>query len=139
MRILVVEDNPVNQTLALRLLQRRGFSAKVVSDGIQALEALEQERFDLVLMDLQMPNRDGLQTIADIRRKELLTGEHIPVIALTAHAMVGDHQRCIDAGMDAYIAKPIDKNLLFAAIDQVTGQAASMPLAVPLPENTLLI
>lgn len=140
LHVLLAEDNPVNQTLAVRLLQRRGFSVKVVSDGIEALEAMGRESFDLVLMDLQMPNLDGFQAVAEIRRKEQLTGERIPVIALTAHAMVGDRQRCLDAGMDSYISKPIDKNLLFNAIDRVLEPAAkAIPATALSLENTLLL
>jgi len=101
------EDNAVNQRLATRLLEKRGHRVVVAANGKEALEALEREEFDLVLMDVQMPEMDGLETIAAIRTKERRSGLHLPVIALTAHAMKGDAERFLAAGMDGYIAKPI--------------------------------
>jgi two-component system, sensor histidine kinase and response regulator len=106
-RILLVEDNSVNQTLAAHSLERRGHIVVVVSNGRAALEALEQDSFDIVLMDVQMPGMDGFETTAAIRAKERSTGAHIPIVAMTAHALNGDEERCLAAGMDGYLSKPI--------------------------------
>jgi len=107
LRVLVAEDNAVNQRLATRLLEKRGHSVVIVTNGKEALKTLEREEFDLVLMDVQMPEMDGLETTAAIRTKELGSELHLPVIALTAHAMKGDEERFLTAGMDGYLAKPI--------------------------------
>jgi two-component system sensor histidine kinase/response regulator len=107
LRVLVAEDNAVNQRLATRLLEKRGHSVVIVANGKEALKTLEREEFDLVLMDVQMPEMDGLETTAVIRTKELGSELHLPVIALTAHAMKGDEERFLTAGMDGYLAKPI--------------------------------
>jgi len=107
LRILLVEDNAVNQVLAKRLLEKRGHSVVVAGNGKEALAALEKQSFDLVFMDVQMPEMDGLEATAAIRAKEKISGNHLAVIAMTAHAMVGDRERCLDAGMDDYITKPI--------------------------------
>ena len=117
LRILVVEDNTVNQILAVRVLEKLGHSATVADDGSKALAALEQEQFDLVLMDVQMPVMDGFEATAAIREKEKETGAHMPIIAMTAHAMKGDMERCLAAGMDAYIAKPVDTSELAKLLD----------------------
>jgi signal transduction histidine kinase/CheY-like chemotaxis protein len=107
LRILLAEDNPVNQRLACRLLEKRGHSVVVAANGLEALEALEKERFNLVFMDLQMPVMDGFEATAAIRKKEVATGTHLAVIALTAHAMKGDREKCLESGMDDYLTKPI--------------------------------
>jgi CheY-like chemotaxis protein len=107
MRVLLVEDNAVNQRLASRLLEKRGHSVFVAGNGLEALEALEKEGFDLVLMDVQMPVMDGLEATVAIRKKEGTSGIHLPVVALTAHAMKGDREKCLAAGMDGYLTKPI--------------------------------
>ena len=107
LRILLVEDNAVNQVLAVRLLEKRGHTVAVTGNGKEALAALEKQSFDLVLMDVQMPDMDGFEATAAIRKKEKTSGNHLPVIAMTAHAMVGDRERCLQAGMDDYIMKPI--------------------------------
>jgi CheY-like chemotaxis protein len=107
LRVLLAEDNAVNQRLATRLLEKRGHRVMVAANGREALEALEKEAFDLVLMDVQMPEVDGLEATAAIREKEKASGAHLPIIALTAHAMKGDRERCLDAGMDGYLPKPI--------------------------------
>jgi signal transduction histidine kinase/CheY-like chemotaxis protein len=117
--ILLAEDNPVNQTLAVRLLEKRGYRVTVVENGRAALEALEKDRFDAVLMDVQMPQMDGFEATAAIRRNEKRAGGHIPIIAMTAHALKGDQERCLAAGMDAYISKPIRTSELFAAIEKL--------------------
>src|SRR6266404_4090237 len=107
LRILLAEDNRVNQVLAVRLLEKRGHEVVVARNGEEALEALDKQAFDLVLMDVQMPERDGLQATMAIRKGEMKTGKHIPIIAMTAHAMAGDKERCLEAGMDDYLTKPI--------------------------------
>jgi len=107
LRILLVEDNAVNQVLALRLLEKRGHTVAVAGNGKEALTALEKQSFDLVLMDVQMPEMDGFEATIAIREKEKTSGNHVPIIAMTAHAMVGDKERCLEAGMDDYISKPI--------------------------------
>ena len=116
LNILLVEDNPVNQTLAVRLFEKRGHTVVVAGTGKAALQTLAKDSFDLVLMDVQMPEMDGFTATAIIREREKSTGQHIPIIAMTAHAMVGDRERCLEAGMDAYVSKPIQVNELFAAI-----------------------
>ncbi|MGA8220977.1 MAG: response regulator [Candidatus Acidiferrales bacterium] len=121
-RILLAEDNLVNQRLAFRLLGKRGFNVTVAGDGQAALEELEKGSFDIVLMDVMMPDMDGLEATAAIRKKERLTGGHIPIIAMTAHALKGDEQRCIAAGMDGYVSKPIRTSELFAAIERFLGR-----------------
>ena len=117
-KVLLAEDNVVNQRVALGLLQRRGHEVTVVSTGVEALEALKQGRFDVVLMDVQMPVMGGFEATAAIRRAEAETGEHLRVVAMTAHAMSGDRERCLAAGMDGYLPKPIDPAALFAAVEK---------------------
>jgi len=119
LRILLAEDNLVNQKLASRLLENQGHTVVVAADGAQALNNLETQSFDLVLMDAQMPVMDGFEATAAIRRLEENTRAHIPIIAMTAHAMVGDRQRCLQAGMDGYIAKPVHAHELFETIESV--------------------
>jgi two-component system, sensor histidine kinase and response regulator len=121
-RVLLAEDNLVNQTLAVRLLEKRGYLVSVAGNGREALTALEKERFDVVLMDIQMPEMDGFEATATIREREKSTGKHIPIIALTAHALKSDQVRCLSAGMDAYISKPIRTNELFATIEGLLGK-----------------
>jgi len=124
LRILLAEDNPINQTLALRLLERRGHSVALASNGREALVALTREPFDLVLMDLQMPEMDGFETTSHIRRAEAESGGHVPIVAMTAHAMKGDRERCLQAGMDGYVSKPVQPAELFALLDRLAPQAA---------------
>ncbi len=107
LRVLLVEDNPVNRLLATRLLEKRGHRVVVAANGREALDALENESYDLVFMDVQMPEIDGIEATLAIREREKTNGNHQPVIALTAHAMKGDQERCLDAGMDGYLSKPI--------------------------------
>jgi CheY-like chemotaxis protein len=118
LRILVAEDNLVNQKLATRLLEKAGHMVVVAANGRHALEALESEEFDLVLMDVQMPEMDGLDAAAAIREREQRTREHQPIIAMTAHAMKGDREKCMAAGMDGYVTKPIRPDDLWQAIEQ---------------------
>ncbi len=122
--ILLVEDNAVNQQLAKRLLEKHGHSVTVAENGLQALEVLEKNTFDLVLMDVQMPGMGGPEATAAIREREKATGEHIPIIAMTARAMRGDREECIRAGMDGYLSKPIRVNDLWDAIDAVMSSRA---------------
>ena len=107
LRVLLVEDNLVNQRLATRLLEKRGHQVAIAGNGQEALLTLEREKFDLIFMDLQMPEMDGFEATAAIREREKVTGSHQPIIALTAHAMSGDRERCLAAGMDGYLSKPI--------------------------------
>jgi signal transduction histidine kinase/ActR/RegA family two-component response regulator len=116
MHILLAEDNAVNQKLAMRLLEKQGHKVVAADNGKEALAALEKDRFDLVLMDVQMPEMGGFEATAAIREKEKATGSHIPIIAMTAHAMKGDRERCLAAGMDDYLSKPIQANKLFEII-----------------------
>ncbi|MGH9354029.1 MAG: response regulator [Terriglobia bacterium] len=135
--ILLAEDNPVNQKLALRMLEKRGHSVAVAADGRIALSLLEKQPFDLVLMDVQMPEMDGFETTAAIRDKEKTAGGHIPIIAMTAHAMKGDEERCLQVGMDSYVAKPIQAEMLFLAVEAACSQwpqRRENPASDPLPE-----
>ena len=118
-QILLAEDNAVNQFLAVRLLEKAGHTVALALNGREAITALEQRSFDLVLMDLQMPEMSGYEATAVIRDRERLEGGHIPIVALTAHAMKGDRERCIEAGMDGYIAKPIKSSELYAIIEEL--------------------
>jgi two-component system, sensor histidine kinase and response regulator len=117
-KVLLVEDNPVNQKLAIALLEKRGFGVTTAENGKIALAALQRESFDFVLMDVQMPEMDGLEATAAIREREKSTGGHIPIIAMTAHALKGDQERCLNAGMDAYLSKPIRTSELFETIER---------------------
>jgi two-component system sensor histidine kinase/response regulator len=119
LRIVLAEDNEVNQVLAVRLLAKRGHQVIVAESGRALLEVLKTQVFDLILMDIQMPEMDGLQATAAIRREELVTGKHIPIIAMTANAMAGDRERYLAAGMDGYASKPLHVADLFAAIEEV--------------------
>ncbi len=117
-KVLLAEDNAVNRKLAKTLLEKRGYTVVVAENGQEALDALEREHVDLVLMDVQMPQLDGLSATRAIRAKEQGTGKHLPIIALTAHAMKGDRERCLEAGADDYLPKPIWTPDLFAAIEE---------------------
>ena len=117
----------MNQMLAIRVLEKRGHSVVAATDGQAALDALEREAFDLILMDVQMPIVDGLQATAAIRAAEKTTGKHIPIVAMTAHTMQGDRERCLRAGMDGYVSKPLQTRVLFEVIEG---------LAIPQPVMT---
>ena len=127
LRILVAEDNAVNQKLVARLLEKRGHSVKVVANGREALDSLEQESYDLVLMDVQMPEMDGFEATGELRKREKQTGLHTPIIALTAHAMKGDRERCLEAGMDGYLSKPIRAQELDDLLENSIKQRAADP------------
>jgi two-component system sensor histidine kinase/response regulator len=122
LHILLVEDNRVNQLVATRMLEKTGHSSVVAGNGLIALSLLAKHNFDLVLMDVQMPEMDGLTATRKIRESEKSTSRHLPIIAMTAHAMKGDRERCMEAGMDDYVSKPISGELLQATIATVMGE-----------------
>jgi CheY-like chemotaxis protein len=124
-RILLVEDNAVNRTLAQRLLEKRDFTVTIAIDGRQAIAATENAEFDLVLMDIQMPEMDGFEATTEIRKREKLTGRRTPIVALTAHALKEDRERCLSAGMDAYVTKPIRPAELFSVMQNVLESSAA--------------
>jgi two-component system sensor histidine kinase/response regulator len=129
LKILLAEDNLVNQKLVVKMLEKRGHRVVVAPNGRKAVDAFKAEYFDLILMDVQMPEMDGLEATARIREREaelatrdLQPGTHnIPIIALTAHAMKGDREKCIGAGMDDYVTKPIKADELFAVIEKLSA------------------
>jgi CheY-like chemotaxis protein len=123
LRILVAEDTPFNQKFILRLLERWGHSAELAQNGREAVEAFAKGDFDMVLMDVQMPEMDGLEAAAAIRNLEAAGGRRTPIVAMTAHAIKGDRERCLAAGMDDYVSKPIDSALLKRIIDQHLAEA----------------
>jgi CheY-like chemotaxis protein len=118
-RILVVEDNVINQKVAMHLLERLGYRADAVANGLEAVKALATVPYDLVLMDVQMPEMDGLEATRVIRNPQSAVRDHeVPIIAMTAHAMKGDREKCIEAGMDDYVAKPVGRQELAEAIER---------------------
>jgi two-component system, sensor histidine kinase and response regulator len=125
LHILLAEDNPVNQKVAVRILEKQGHTVVVVSDGQAVLTALAQQSFDLVLMDVQMPILDGLEVTAAIRAQEQVRGGHLPIVAMTARAMKGDQELCLAAGMDGYLSKPLRRDDLEAAILRVYRHMAA--------------
>ena len=129
LRVLLAEDNPVNQRLAMRILERLGHKVQVVNNGKEAIGRAQAENFDLILMDVQMPEVDGLEATTAIRAAEAGTGKHIPIVAMTAHAMKGDRENCLSAGMDGYLSKPIRIDELKQAISEVekAGDAGPSP------------
>jgi CheY-like chemotaxis protein len=124
LRVLLAEDHPVNQQLVTRLLQRRGHTVVVAADGRKALEAYSREPFDLILMDVQMPVMDGFEATAAIREQEAGGDRRVRIVAMTAHAMAGDRERCLQAGMDDYMSKPIDTAALLALVTRLAAPAA---------------
>jgi len=129
LRLLLAEDNLVNQRLAVRLLERWGHTVVVVGNGRRAIEAWEREPFDAILMDVQMPEMSGFEAVAVIRQREGTSGQRVPIIAMTAHALEGDREKCLAAGMDNYVSKPIDQRKLFEAVEGVSA-------ILPLPDIT---
>jgi two-component system, sensor histidine kinase and response regulator len=125
--ILLTEDNIVNQRVARRILEKAGHGVVIANNGKEALQLLpDKHPFDLVLMDVQMPEMDGFEATAAIRKSEERTGEHISIIAMTAHAMTGDRERCLNAGMDAYITKPIQASALLDLVMEYSKTPASV-------------
>jgi CheY-like chemotaxis protein len=124
----LAEDNVVNQKLAVRLLEKHGHCVVVAANGLEALAAIERQAFDLVLMDIQMPEMDGLEATRAIRENERLSGGHLPIVAMTAHAMKGDKEICLQTGMDSYISKPINSTELFSVLDLVIASERTCQL-----------
>ncbi|MBZ5554190.1 MAG: response regulator [Acidobacteriia bacterium] len=125
LHILLAEDNVVNQKVAVHMLEKHGYTVVVANNGRETLRRMETEAFDLVLMDMQMPEMNGFEATAAIREREMGTGGHVPIIALTAHAIRGDEERCLAAGMDGYVPKPIQATRLFEAIEKQISAASS--------------
>jgi CheY-like chemotaxis protein len=118
-RVLLAEDNAVNRMLAVRLLEKRGHKVTTANNGREAVAAFSTQQFDLILMDVQMPEMDGFEATAEIRSMQIVTGPHTPIIALTAHALTGDREKCMECGMDGYVAKPIRAENLYTEMDDV--------------------
>jgi two-component system, sensor histidine kinase and response regulator len=136
-RILLAEDNAVNRLLARRLLEQKGHTVVTANNGREALAVLETQSFDAALMDVQMPEMDGFEATHAVREKERSSGEHLPIIALTAHAMKGDQERCLAAGMDGYISKPIQTTELFALLERLVPSKLGPSLPASFPEPVL--
>jgi len=130
LRILLAEDNPVNQKVAQRMLEKGGHTVVVAENGKEVLAALDRETFDLVLMDVQMSEMDGLEATVAIRRREKMTGGHIPIAAMTAHAMKGDRDLCLSAGMDGYVSKPLRAGKLFGTIEHLFRNPSDVEVRV---------
>jgi CheY-like chemotaxis protein len=130
LRILLAEDNVVNQRVAMGLLTKAGHTVTLAENGKLALDAMDRATFDLVLMDMQMPEMSGADAIAAIRERERRTGGHVPIIALTAHAMKGDRERCLDAGADDYLSKPVIPSALY---ERIAATVPQKPEAAPAP------
>jgi CheY-like chemotaxis protein len=133
LRLLLAEDNPVNQRLAVRLLEKRGHEVTVVNSGRQAVTAALEQSFDAILMDVQMPEMDGFEATAAIRQREKSSGTHRTIIAMTAHAMKGDRERCLQADMDGYVSKPLQPDALYAAVEGETAAPGARPAPVAAP------
>lgn len=123
LKVLVAEDNAVNQKVARRILDRLGCTAELVATGVEAVSASDRSDYDVILMDVQMPEMDGFEATARIRERERKTGQHVPIIAMTAHAMSGDRDRCLSAGMDGYVSKPVSIPDLVAALQAVRSES----------------
>jgi two-component system, sensor histidine kinase and response regulator len=138
LHVLLVEDNTTNQLVARRLLEKHGHSVAVAANGKKAVRAFEREPFDLILMDIQMPEMNGWEATQAIREKEKMTGKHIPIVAMTAHAMKGDEERCLASGMDDYLTKPIRTQELLAVLDEIGNRklVRDVPNALPPEKNT---
>ncbi|MCL5126462.1 MAG: response regulator, partial [Deltaproteobacteria bacterium] len=131
-KILIAEDNAINRTFALRLLQKAGYQVKCAENGLEVLDLLDKEQFDLILMDVSMPELDGYETTRKIRKIEEQTGRHITIIAMTAHALMEDRGRCLAAGMDDYVSKPVNIKELFEKMDFYFGIGAEPDSRLPL-------
>ena len=128
--ILLVEDNKINQRLMNAILTKSGHEVTLADSGLEAISQIETRKFDIVLMDIQMPELDGIETTQRIRQREQSTSQHLPIIAVTASAMLSDHEACLNAGMDAYISKPIDRNQLLNLIENTVSDARSQSPAI---------
>jgi CheY-like chemotaxis protein len=129
LRVLLAEDNAINQKVAARLVEKQGHSVVLASDGAEALAAFERQPFDVVLMDVQMPVMNGYAATQAIRQRERATGTHIPIVALTAHAMKGDREICLNSGMDSYLSKPIQVQELAAVLNGVAQPGEVAPIS----------
>ncbi|MCB9937185.1 MAG: response regulator [Planctomycetaceae bacterium] len=140
LRILLADDGLINQKVARGLLERRGHQVVIANNGLEAVEAVEREVFDLVLMDVMMPEMDGFEATAAIRQREQTTGKHMQIVAMTAHALKGDRERCLKAGMDAYLSKPVQPKALYEMIEGITASAPaeSESPTEPAPNNTIM-
>jgi two-component system, sensor histidine kinase and response regulator len=127
LRILAAEDNATNQTLVTAVFEQRHDRVVIAHNGQEAVDLSSREPFDLILMDVQMPVMSGLEATAAIRQRERATGHHVPIIAMTAHAMSGDRERCLQAGMDGYVAKPLRPDELLAVVDGLLGRDGASP------------
>jgi two-component system, sensor histidine kinase and response regulator len=126
--VLLAEDNAVNQKIAVRLLEKRGYQVALAENGLQAVVASARQEFDVILMDVQMPEMDGYEATAAIQAREDGTGKHVPIIAMTTHALKGDEQQCLNAGMDSYLSKPVRPAELYEANERVTQGSAKLSL-----------
>jgi len=135
LRLLPAEDDAGNQRLAATLLERRGHQVTIANNGREALEALAQRQFDVILMDVQMPEMGGFEATGAIREGERATGAHVPIIAMTAHAMKGDRERCLAAGMDEYLTKPLDSRQLCTLVEHMA--AGREPVALDPPASAV--
>jgi CheY-like chemotaxis protein len=140
LRLLLAEDNAVNQKLATRLLEKRGHVVQAVSCGAEAVEAARQQAYDAILMDVEMPEMDGFEATRRIRELEAELGRRTPIIAMTAHAMKGDRERCLAAGMDDYVSKPLRPTALFGAVESLAGEPKekTAPSVEPAPRESLI-
>ena len=139
LRILLAEDNVINRALAAGILEKRGHSLVHAANGREAVDAAARETFDLIFMDVQMPEMDGLEATRRIRELEAPLGRHTPIAAMTAHAMAGDRERCLAAGMDDYLSKPLQKSELLALLGRLTGPAAPAPRTLPIFSRARLL
>jgi two-component system, sensor histidine kinase and response regulator len=131
LRVLLAEDDLVNQRLISRLLEKMGHTVKVVNNGLEAIELLERQEFDLVAMDLQMQVMDGIEAVQNIREGEKMSGRHIPVVAMTANTFEEDKRRCFDAGMDGYVMKPVVAQSIRTEIARVLAEQKKWPATEP--------
>jgi two-component system, sensor histidine kinase and response regulator len=130
LRILLAEDNFVNRAVAAAILEKNGHSLAHAGNGTEAVEAAEREAFDLIIMDVQMPEIDGFEATRRIRAAEQGTDRHTPIVALTAHAMAGDRERCLASGMDDYLSKPLQKDALYLLLERISNQKQVVAVAV---------
>ncbi len=137
LNILMAEDNRSNARVAKMMLVKDGHSVTIVSDGRAVIGAAAEREWDLILMDIQMPDVCGLEATRQIRRSENPTGRHVPIVALTANAVAEDRQRCLDAGMDGYVAKPIERERLVGEIGRVLRELGRGPIPAESPKRQI--